>query len=93
VVGDDAKKAAYRDVQHPDFYRRHEHFLSTNGSSQGFAAGSKVSFADALLFALLWDDAGGFGPLDLSPYPLVAALHQRFGAIPGVAACCADQRP
>jgi hypothetical protein len=90
---DDARKATYPKVQRPDFCGRFEHFLSTNGSSPGFAVGNQASFADALIFALLWDEEGLFGKLDWAAWPRLAALHKRFGAIQKVAEWCAKNRP
>lgn len=95
LFGDDAKKAAYRGTERADFLARFEHFVGAEWAQQGFAVGSELSFADALVFALLWDDAAGFEQLDLAAAgcPRLAALYARFHALPAVKAWCDAKRP
>lgn len=47
--------------QRPHFYRVAETLLQRNEAAGRHAVGSSPSFADAVLFAVLWDDVALFG--------------------------------
>lgn len=63
AFGGDEDKLAYKTSpdQRPHFYRTLNTLVERYGGRGQYAVGNSTSFADAVLFALLWDDIAVHG--------------------------------
>lgn len=79
----------------PHFYSVMEALLQRFGSSSSHAVGSSASFADAVVFAVLWDDVAVHGHDEAlwGSNPRLAGFFRAYLAQPAVLGWCKGARP
>lgn len=77
----------------PALYDLFEGLMVRFGAQGAHAVGASASFADALVFCQLWDDAAFFDGGLLAQHPRLAAFFAAYKAQPAVAAWCQEMRP
>lgn len=69
-------------------YNRFSKFLKLNGAEGGHVVGDKPSFADDLLFAILWDDGRTYGTELLPQSPALNTFFEEYKKQPTISAWC-----
>ncbi|WIA40805.1 hypothetical protein OEZ86_004483 [Tetradesmus obliquus] len=79
----------------PYFYKVMEALLQRFGSSSSHTVGSSASFADAVVFAVLWDDVAVHGHDEAlwGSNPGLAGFFRAYAAQPAVLGWCKGARP
>jgi glutathione S-transferase len=92
ALSDPAAKEQYR-VRRTDFYRIFSKYHEMDHGANGHMVGDAPSYADDLLFAILWDDSHGHGTDALTATPRLQQFYDAYLAQPAISDWCSAAVP